>query len=170
VVLFGRCVRRAPRRRVGLAGQIDGWFESRPVTEKSLLFAEWIMGAAEGSKADELFGSLGIVDRRSNRDSSDSARKKAYTAMLATIVLDERSRGVPLSEIERRWQVSGLEGIEEAWRDTALWLLSGHARSSKSVLFTTTFENNAPQPLRRSETSSERFVEFQGKRTTCSSN
>jgi helicase len=109
-----------------LADQIDGWFESRPTTEKSLLFAEWIMGTAEGSNAAELFGSLGTTDRRPIRG-SDWARRNAYTAMLAAVVLDERSRGIPLSEIERRWGVSGLEGLEEAWRDTALWLLSGHA-------------------------------------------
>jgi helicase len=121
---------RAPKLRrfsEELADQIDGWFESRPTTEKSLLFAEWVMGTAQGSKADELFGSLSIADRRPDRDGSDTARKKAYTAMLPALVLDERSRGVPLSEIERRWGVSGLEGIEETWRDTALWLLSGHA-------------------------------------------
>jgi len=121
---------RAPKLRrfsEELAGQIDGWFESRPTTEKSLLFAEWIMGTAEGSKADELFGSLGIADRRPSLPGSNVARKKAYSAMLAAIILDERSRGAPLSEIERRWGVSGLEGLEETWRDTALWLLSGHA-------------------------------------------
>jgi hypothetical protein len=47
--------------------------------------------------------------------------------MLAAIVLDERSRGVPLTDIERRWGLHDLEGLDESWRDTALWLLGGHA-------------------------------------------
>jgi hypothetical protein len=47
--------------------------------------------------------------------------------MLSAIVLDERSRGMSSADIERRWSVTGLEGTEESWRDTALWLLSGHA-------------------------------------------
>lgn len=46
--------------------------------------------------------------------------------MLAAVVLDERSRGESLNDIERRWGLSGLDGIEESWRDTVLWLLSGH--------------------------------------------
>jgi hypothetical protein len=117
---------RAPKLRrfsEDLAGQIDGWLESRPGEEKSLLFAEWVMGTAGASKADEVFGSLGISD---SKPVGGGARKRAYVAMLAALVLDERSRGVSISDIESRWSISGLEGIEEAWRDTALWLLAGH--------------------------------------------
>jgi helicase len=121
---------RAPRPRrfsEALASQIDGWHENRPVEEKSLLFAEWIMGAAGASKVDELFGSLGITAERKPRIAADSVRKEAYVAMLAAIVLDERSRGVPLAEIERRWGITALEGMDESWRDSALWLVAGHA-------------------------------------------
>jgi hypothetical protein len=77
------------------------------------------MGTA---KADELWGSLGLA-----RTAPSSARKKAYIAMLAAVVLDDRSRGVSLADIERRWGLSGLDGAEESWRDTVLWLLAGHA-------------------------------------------
>jgi len=80
------------------------------------------MGSADASKADEVFGSLGISDAKQG----GGARKRAYVAMIAAIVLDERSRGVSVADIESRWSVSGLEGIEEAWRDSALWLLAGH--------------------------------------------
>ena len=109
-----------------LASQIDAWLESRPGDEKSLLFAEWVMGSARGSKADELLGSLGIGDPRPTPDGAGTARKRAYVAMLAAIILDERSRGVASVDVERRWGLSGLDGTEEAWRDTALWMLAGH--------------------------------------------
>jgi len=115
---------RAPKLRrfsEALAGQVDGWLESRPIKEKSLLFAEWVMGTSVSTKADELWGSLGL-----SKPEAGEARKKAYVAMLGAVVLDERSRGVPLEEIERRWGLSDLDGIEESWRDVALWLLAGH--------------------------------------------
>jgi helicase len=85
------------------------------------------VGAAGASKVDELFGSLGILRRQKHPIAADSARKGAYIAMLAAIVLDERSRGVPLADIERRWGITALEGMDESWRDSALWLLAGHA-------------------------------------------
>ena len=116
---------RAPTLRrfsESLASQLDGWLESKPIEEKALLFAEWVVGTAEATKADELWGSLGL-----SKTPAGIARKKAYVAMLSAVVLDERSRGVPLVDIERRWAMSGLDGTEESWRDTALWLLSGHA-------------------------------------------
>jgi hypothetical protein len=121
---------RAPKLRrfsEALASQIDGWHENRPAEDKSLLFAEWVMGAAGASKVDELFGSLGIATNRKSPAGSDAGRKRAYIAMLAAIVLDERSRGLALADIERRWGITELEGLDESWRDTALWLLAGHA-------------------------------------------
>jgi len=44
----------------GLASQIDAWFESQPLMDKSVLFSEWVMGRSDRQKADELFGSLGL--------------------------------------------------------------------------------------------------------------
>ena len=121
---------RAPKLRrfsEALAAQIDGWHENRPLDEKSLLFAQWVMGSRGASKADEIFGSLGIATRRKERDDADGARKRAYTAMLSAIALDERSRGVSLIDIEQRWELTSLDGLDESWRDIALWLLAGHA-------------------------------------------
>jgi hypothetical protein len=115
---------RAPHLRrfsESLANQIDGWLESKPAGEKSLLFAEWVMGTAEASRADELWGSLGL-----GTVALAVARKKAYIAMLSAAILEERSRGVLLEDLQRRWGLSGVEGVEESWRDTILWLLSGH--------------------------------------------
>ncbi len=120
---------RSPRLRrfsEGFANQLDGWLESKPVEEKSVLFAEWVMGTADRTKADELWGSLGL-----SKTTPGISRKKAYVAMLSAAVLDDRSRGVSLAAVESRWGVSGLEGAEETWRDAALWLLAGHAALSE---------------------------------------
>jgi ATP-dependent DNA helicase len=121
---------RTPRFRrfsESLASQIDGWIESRPIDEKSILFTEWVMGSATASKADELFGSLGVSNQRSTSTHLDAARRQAYLAMLGAILLDERSRGTSIEDIERRWGIAGLDGSDEGWRDTALWILAGHA-------------------------------------------
>jgi len=48
--------------------------------------------------------------------------------MLSTVLLDERACGISSPDLERRWRVAGLEGIEESWRDTVLWLLAGQAQ------------------------------------------
>lgn len=85
------------------------------------------MGAAGASKVDELFGSLGILIERKPPTAADSVRKRAYISVLAAIVFHERSRGVSLAEIERRWSITSLEGMDESWRDSALWLVAGHA-------------------------------------------
>jgi helicase len=111
-----------------LASRVDSWLESRPIDEKSFLFMEWVMGSASASRADELFGSLGIGEPRPGSAALGAARKRAYVAMLGAIILDERSRGVSVSDIETRWDVAGLEGTEEAWRDSAIWMLAGHTK------------------------------------------
>jgi hypothetical protein len=47
--------------------------------------------------------------------------------MFGAVLLDERSRGVSVEDIERRWGIAGFDGLDEGWRDTALWMLAGHA-------------------------------------------
>ena len=114
-------------RRFGekLAEQVDGWHESRAQVDKSLLFRKWIAGARGASKADELLGSLGCeVDHRR----PGLARKRGYEAMLRAIVLDERSRGASVTDLERRWALKNFAGVEESWRDVTLWLLAGQGR------------------------------------------
>jgi hypothetical protein len=51
-------------------------------------------------------------------------RKKAYLGVLRGIILRERSKGLTVEEISRRWKVESLAGVEEAWRDDRLWLLN----------------------------------------------
>jgi helicase len=112
------------RYSAALADQIDGWHETQEMSAKSLVFREWIVGREDASRADELMGSLGI----DVGDGKDAGRKKAYVAMFHAILLEERARGTVPADLARRWKVSDLEGIEEAWRDTVIWLLSGHAQ------------------------------------------
>ncbi len=108
-----------------LADQIDGWHESRPQSDKSLLFRKWVAGDASVSKVEELCGSLGLTGVRSD---PLTARKRGYLAMLGSIVLDARSQGASVDDIERRWGLKNLTGVEESWRDVTLWLLAGQAR------------------------------------------
>lgn len=122
---------RLPRLRrfsEQLAEQVDGWHEGRAQSEKSVLFREWISGSAATSRAEELVGSVGIAETPRPGKPARNARKSAYVAMLGAIVLDERSRGVAIGDLERRWKLSNLDGIDESSRDTALWLLAGQAR------------------------------------------
>src|SRR5262249_49630177 len=79
------------------------------------------------SKAEELLGSLGINHQRTPSTPPDAARKQAYVAMLDAILLEERSRGVSIEDIERRWGITDFDGSDERWRDTAIWILAGHA-------------------------------------------
>ena len=43
--------------------------------------------------------------------------------MFKAIVLLERANGVSSKDLELRWGITNLEGIEERWRDNMLWLL-----------------------------------------------
>jgi hypothetical protein len=118
---------RTPRLRrfsESLAEQIDGWHESQADDEKSMLFGRWVAGNSTDCPAEELLGSLGLAVRPST--DASFTRTTAYAAMTAAIVLDQRSQGCTAADLEERWDLANIAGIEEAWRDTALWLLSGH--------------------------------------------
>ena len=106
-----------------LAEQIDGWMERQP--GGAPLLWTWLGGAKGASRADELFGSLGISD---GRTSPERARKRGYSTALRAVVMLERSRGVSPKDLARRWRVTGLEGVEEQWRDSAIWMLGGQSR------------------------------------------
>lgn len=45
--------------------------------------------------------------------------------MFKAIVLSERAKGRPIKDIERQFGLTNLEGVEDRWRDTMLWLLAG---------------------------------------------
>lgn len=104
-----------------LADQVDGWMEGHSA-EVPVLYRNWIVGREGFSKAEEVFGSLGVEE-----GGAEEARRAGYLATLRGIVLTERSRGRAIAEVERRWGVANLGGVEERWRDDLLWLLSGIA-------------------------------------------
>jgi hypothetical protein len=106
-----------------LREQIDDWGERS--SEKSVLYRKWIRGAKGHSKAAELFGSLQLRVENRTTDPDEWCRRKAYLGVFRAIILQERSKGLPMQEISRRWKVDSLSGMEEAWRDDRLWLLNG---------------------------------------------
>jgi hypothetical protein len=101
-----------------LREQIDDWGERS--SEKSVLYREWIRGVKGHSKAAELFGSLQLSPENKITDPDEWCRRKAYLGVLRAIILRERSKGLTVEEISRRWKVESLAGIEEAWRDDRL--------------------------------------------------
>jgi len=107
-----------------LAHQVDAWHASTQLGS-SLLFRTWVAGSASSSRADELCGSIGRLDDSADRR---AARKRGYLAMLNAIVLMERANGAGIADLEHRWGLKNLGGVEEAWRDTSIWLLAGQAR------------------------------------------
>jgi hypothetical protein len=50
------------------------------------------------------------------------------TGVAAAVVMYERGQ-VGLDDIERRWNLSGVEGVDERWRDDLLWLPASPASS-----------------------------------------
>lgn len=100
-----------------MAEQVDSWVET-PQNCKPLLYRKWIRGEQGCSMADQLLGSLGMIL------TGDAARQRAYAATMRAIVLYERGCGVTANDLERRWSINNLAGVEEQWRDQHLWLLA----------------------------------------------
>jgi hypothetical protein len=73
-------------------------------------------------------GSLGLSSPKNGRDAEEWARKRAYLAVFRSIILYELGQGKDVEDLQRRWRVKNLMGIEERWRDDYLWLLSGLAK------------------------------------------
>jgi hypothetical protein len=103
---------------------VDSWMESHSGSVP-LLYRKWIKGGEDASKALEVLGSLGVDIPKRQRTPDDWARKVAYCALARSIILYERGQGMSTDDIERRWKIVGLEGVEERWRDEMLWLLNG---------------------------------------------
>lgn len=107
-----------------LAELVEGWCEGHSDLTP-LLFRKWIRGKIDNSRASEILGSLGVRSPKTGNAYDKWAYETGYVAAFRAIVLYERSLGMKVDAIERRFQVKGLEGIEEKWRDELLWLLSG---------------------------------------------
>jgi helicase len=112
----------------GFPALVDGWAERNPQLAPHL-FQQWLKGSQGASSAHEILGSLGVPAEGKALDArKESARKLAYKATLHAAVMYERSQGASVDKIERSFTTSGLEGVEEKWRDELLWLLAGIAR------------------------------------------
>ena len=107
-----------------LAEQIEDWIERDKM--KSVLFTDWIRGASGFSKAEEVIGSLGIkLDKK--KAIAEAARQRAYLATMRAIVIYQLGNGLSTPDVERRWHITGLDGVEERWRDHLLWQMAGMA-------------------------------------------
>jgi superfamily II DNA/RNA helicase len=105
-----------------LAGKIDAWLRAESSCAPRL-YRAWVAGPAGDSRAHQLLGSLSAG--RGERLTPEAARKTAYLALFRSILLFERGQGALPADLERRWGVAGLMGVEERWRDDLLWLLAG---------------------------------------------
>jgi helicase len=94
----------------------------------SLLHNEWIAGPRGASGASQVLGSLGIRSAQTMAGNDDWARRQAYAAILRAAIVYELGRGTSIDELERRWDLTSLGGMEERWRDERLWLLAGLAQ------------------------------------------
>lgn len=110
-----------------LSGQVTGWCEGA-IDQAPVLFRRWIDGEKGHSKAAELLGSLGLSPGAGTRDHDEWARREGYLATFRSIVLFERGHGRSVADLNRRFEIENLEGLEERWRDDLLWLLSGIAK------------------------------------------
>jgi hypothetical protein len=111
-----------------LAEQIDAWFEQLPNAEKPLLFREWLR---RGDKAEELLGSLGVQLNGPAAAGAARARAISYRSLFPVALLEQRTRGILLEDVARRWArftPMQLDGLDEQWRDTSIWLIGGQAR------------------------------------------
>ena len=105
-----------------LGEQVDNWMERS--TDKSKLFNQWIRPSDGNTRADELFGSLGIS---AGKNAAESARKQGYLRMRAAAILWMRGQGVSWPDISRRWGVEAADISEEEWIRSRSWLISGLA-------------------------------------------
>jgi replicative superfamily II helicase len=112
-----------------LEKQVHTWCERNP-SKQPILFREWIRGAEGHSRANQVFGSLEVEPRteKSSGERPEWARRQAYKAMFRTLVIYERMQGKDPRELGRTYDAENLDGIEEQWRDTLMWLLAGLAK------------------------------------------
>lgn len=104
--------------------KVDDWIEHASM--KSALFAEWIRGTVEASKADQVLGSLSVrID--SKRRPREATWQYAYLATMRAIAIYQLGSGQRVDDVARRWGITGLDGVEERWRDHLLWQLAGIA-------------------------------------------
>ena len=106
-----------------LFDSIQSWMEQNVARHKSMLWREWFYRG--DSKAEEILGSLGIMDEKERPLHGKAAQKFIRQAILRTIVLSERMRGISNDQLAKQWQLKTFAGIEEDLRDNRIWLSYG---------------------------------------------
>lgn len=110
-----------------MAEQVASWCEAHP-QQVPMLYRRWLRGAKGHSQAAEVLGSLGVEPTERSVDRDEWSRTRGVVATFNAIVLYERAMGRSVEDLGRQYGVSNLEGLEERWRDTMIWLLAGVAR------------------------------------------
>jgi len=110
-----------------LTEAVTSWCEGH-ADRSPILYREWLRGEENFSKASEVTGSLGLRAPAATGDGAEWARQQGYMATFRAIVLFERGQGRSVEDLERQYGIKNLEGIEESWRDSMLWLLAGVAQ------------------------------------------
>jgi superfamily II DNA/RNA helicase len=113
------------RFSAGLGEQVDDW--ASRCSDKSLLFNQWIRGKEGHSKAEEIFGSLGVDSPKTKASRKDLQRQHGYLHMRAVAILWARGSGTSWNDISRRWKIDPEEIGEEEWIRSRSHLLSGFA-------------------------------------------
>ncbi len=115
------------RYSADMAEQVAAWCEGHS-QQVPMLYRRWLRGAKGHSQAAEVLGSLGIEPSERGIDRDEWARTRGVVATFNAIVLYERAMGRSVEDLSRQFGVANLEGVEEKWRDTLIWLLAGLAR------------------------------------------
>jgi len=115
------------RYSAGMAEQVIGWCEAHP-KQVPMLYRRWLRGAKGHSQAAEVLGSLGVEPAERGVDRDEWSRTRGVVATFHAIVLYERSMGRSVEDLTRQYDIANLEGLEERWRDSMVWLLAGVAR------------------------------------------
>ena len=100
--------------------------ERNVALHKSVLWREWLYRS--DNKPEEILGSLGITDSQDRPIHGKPAQKMIRQAILRAIVLSERMRGAPSTQLTKQWRLTTFTGIEESLRDHRIWLSSGLAQ------------------------------------------
>jgi len=113
------------RYSVNLSRKINVWMEEDREHD-SVLYRQWLKGTEKKSGSLQVFGSVGIHQQGKNGMLAEKwAFRLAQQAIARSCLIFDMSKGAEIQLLERYWGFSGIEGVEEKWRDSLLWLLAG---------------------------------------------
>ncbi|MFY9811621.1 DEAD/DEAH box helicase [Aquabacterium sp.] len=130
-----QCISPTQRRySQEMAEQVIRWCESHP-NLVPMIYRRWLTGQEGHSQAAEVLGSLGIDVPQQVLGADEWCRRRGVVATFHSIVLYERAKGRSAIDLSRQFGLSDLDGTEEKWRDTTMWLLSGLIRLLEVPVF-----------------------------------